>query len=386
VADPSERFMQRALQLAKRGLGHVEPNPMVGAALVRHDQILAEGWHRKFGQAHAEVDLLQRCRTEGIDPAGADLYVTLEPCCHHGKTPPCTEALIEARIARVFVATQDSSPNMSGKGCAQLRQNGIEVHMGLAEAKAAQLNEAYFKRTESGLPWMIAKWAQTLDGKIATATGQSKWISNERSRLIVHQYRARMDAIVVGIKTALADDPQLTARDVHRRRTARRVVIDPQLRLPTECRLVTSIGKNRTTPLTLAVHASIKTPEAERIELFRSLGAEFVFLEGDASSPLNLRPVFEHLATQHQATNVLIEGGARLFGSLFAQQLVDQVLAFVSPKLLADDSARSAMRGSQSPALGNAHQLKLLTTRRLDDDVLLDYRVIHPSEPMRRSG
>jgi diaminohydroxyphosphoribosylaminopyrimidine deaminase/5-amino-6-(5-phosphoribosylamino)uracil reductase len=347
------KLMQRALQLARRGRGAVEPNPMVGAVLARDGVILAQGYHRKFGQRHAEIDALRDAREDDIDPSGCDLYVTLEPCCHHGKTPPCAEAIIDANIARVFVAMEDLNPQVAGQGIAQLRAAGIEVHVGLCEAEATQLNEPYIKRTTIGLPWVIVKWAQTLDGKTATAGGDSQWISNEQSRRIVHQLRGRVDAIIVGINTALHDNPILTARDVRPRRIARRVVIDPRARLPRDANVF-----NDDAPLTVAVN----DPSAADLP-----GAEIVSLP--------LENVLRHLADAHGATNVLVEGGATLVGSLIEAKLVDELIVFTAPKLLGDDRALGAVRGLACERIADALPLQLRQVRRVGDDVMCRYVV-----------
>ncbi len=201
--------MDRALELAVQGQGFVEPNPMVGCVLVKDNQVIGEGWHQSFGQNHAEVNAILAAKT---DPAGASVFVTLEPCSHQGKTPPCVQALIQARVSRVVVACPDPNPSVAGQGIEQLRNAGLQVDVGLRQDKASEILAPYLKRTVTGLPWIIAKWAMTLDGKIATSTGDSQWISNEKSRAVVHQLRGRVDAIIVGAKTAVADDPLLTSR------------------------------------------------------------------------------------------------------------------------------------------------------------------------------
>ncbi len=322
--------MKRALRLAKRGQGYVEPNPMVGAVLVRDNQIVSEGYHRRCGGAHAEIEALRGV----VGPGGRaeDLYVTLEPCCHHGKTPPCTDAIIGAQVRRVFVAMEDPFEQVAGKGIAALREAGIEVHVELCESEARQLNEPYIKRVTTGLPWVIVKWAQTLDGKIATHTGDGQWISNERSRRVVHQLRARVDAIMVGVNTVIADDPQLTARGVRIRREAKRVVIDPNGRLPRGAKVL-----------------------------------------GDGPATIITSPPLRDVLRSLDATNVLVEGGATLIGSLFAEGLVDQVIAFVAPKVLG--GGLSAVGELTIDRIAGAQQLGLRRIKRIGDDVMLDYRV-----------
>jgi len=371
-------YIRRALQLARRGQGRVEPNPMVGAVLVRDGRIIGEGYHARFGGPHAEIVAIRDGRRRGQEVAGSDLYVTLEPCCHVGKTPPCTQAVIDAGIARVFVAMEDPDPRMRGGGLAQLRQAGIEVHIGLGESKARSLNEPFIKRTVVGLPWVIAKWAQTLDGRVATRTGDSKWISSDRSRQFVHRLRSRVDAVMVGIGTVLADDPRLTARHVKPKRPARRVVVDPDVKLPATARLLREAGPG----LTLAVRQGLLAEPSPRVLELAEAGVELVGLPEDSAdgSRLLLRPLLEHLATGREATNVLVEGGPRLLGALLREGLVDQVLAFVAPRLLGDTEARAAVEGLHRPRIAEATGLRLTGLRRVGEDVLLDYRVSYPQE------
>src|SRR6516165_11597427 len=238
-------FMARALELAERGRGYVEPNPLVGAVVVRDGKIIGEGWHQHYGEAHAEVYALAAA---GEPAQGATLYVSLEPCCHHGKTPPCTDAVLRAGIRRVVAAMPDPFPAVAGKGAEQLRQAGVPVEFGVGETEARRLNAPYLKLLATGWPWVHAKWAMSLDGKIATRSGDSRWISNETSRRRVHELRGRMDAIIAGIGTVLADNPQLTARPPGPR-TPARIVLDSQGRIPDDAIVVQSA---RITPTIIA--------------------------------------------------------------------------------------------------------------------------------------
>lgn len=341
------RLMRRALTLARRGEGRVEPNPMVGALLVRDGCVIAEGYHHACGKDHAEVD----CLNKVDDAAGATMFVTLEPCCHHGKTPPCAQALIAAKVARVVVAMTDPNPQVAGRGIAALRAAGIDVELGVCKTEARQLNEPFIKRMTTGMPWVIAKWAQTIDGRVATATGDSQWISNKQSRRFVHQVRARVDAIVAGIGTVIADNPRLTARDVPLRRQAKRVVIDPNLRIARDATLLTDDGP----PVVIAVN---------REHLHETV-------DGATLTALPLPDVLRSL----DATNVLVEGGPRLISAMFEAGLIDQVFAFIAPKLLGDDAARAAVSGASAAHIADARQLTLRRTKRFGDDVLLDYRI-----------
>ena len=248
--------MRRAVELAERGRGHVEPNPLVGAVIVRDGQIVGEGWHKKFGQAHAEVNAFT---SAGEAARGATLYVTLEPCCHHGKTPPCTDAVIRAGIARVVAALQDPFPQVAGQGAALLRAAGIPIEFGVCAKEARRQNAPYLKLLATGRPYVHAKWAMSLDGKIATRTGDSQWISNETSRRRVHELRGRMDGILVGIGTALADDPLLTARPPGPR-TACRVILDSKGRLPITSQLVRTAAQVPTLIVTVLQDANRIAP------------------------------------------------------------------------------------------------------------------------------
>ena len=365
-------YMKRALALARRGLGDVEPNPAVGCVIVRDGRIVGQGYHHKFGSPHAEVEAL---RDAGEAARGGTVYVTLEPCPHFGKTPPCDRALIAAGVKRVVMGALDPHPDRAGKGAEHLQEAGIEA--ALAEpaihAQCLELIEPFLKRSLTGLPYVIAKWAATVDGAIATATGDSKWISSEASRRIVHQLRGRVDAVVIGIGTALADDPLLTARGTRRRRIARRVVIDPSLRLPLTSQLVRSIKE---APLTLATtDASAASPAAAAM---REQGVEVIGLEqtGSADPPtLDLAPLLRHLVQQHEATNLLVEGGGRTIGTMMQQQLVDELQVFIGPRILGDGGAPRPVTCQAPPTkISGGIELKLTGLRRTGDDVLLRYR------------
>jgi len=365
--------MTRALAVAARGLGRVEPNPMVGAVLLRDGEAVAEGWHTAYGGPHAEVAALAAAREAGVDPGGLTMAVSLEPCSHHGKTPPCADALIAAGVARVVVAMTDPNPEVAGRGIARLRAAGVEVVEGVLEAEARQLNRAYLKRVEAGRPWVTLKWAQTLDGRIATASGDSKWITGDAARRRVHELRGRVDAVMVGIGTAVADNPRLTARGVEVRRVARRVVVDPALRLPRDSHLLTDDGP----PVTLATSGKADpTGLPGAVEIFK-LNTMFERQGSDGGSPgvLELGPLMRHLAEAHGATNVLVEGGAKLAGALFEQGLVDEVWAFVAPRVAGDDSARGAVSGLRCLRIDDTLRLTLEAVERVGDDVLLRYVV-----------
>lgn len=318
-----DQFMQRALALAKRGQGRVEPNPMVGAVLVRNGQIIAEGWHRRFGGPHAEVEVFKRCTTT---PAGATLYVSLEPCCYHGKTPPCTEAVIAAGVARVVVAMVDPNPRVAGQGLEILRRAGVKVDAGVCEEAAQALNAPFTKLIRTQKPWIIAKWAQSIDGKIATHTGDAKWISDETCRAHAHRTRGRLDGIIVGVGTVLSDDPLLTCRVGRPKRVATRIVLDPHLRTPRDAQLI------QTAPQTPTLLFCASEASRENRQALVNAGCEVVPVDCDASGlPLDsiLRLLYER-----KMTNVLVEGGGQTLGQFFERQFVDEVHCYIAPRLI----------------------------------------------------
>lgn len=372
--------MRRSLTLAARGLGKVEPNPMVGCVIVRDGRVVGEGYHKKFGGPHAEVEALASAKRRGASPQGADVFVTLEPCCHHGKTPPCTDALIAAKVRRVTAAMLDPFEKVSGRGIAALRAAGIAVEVGLCGDEAARLNERFVKRVTTGLPWVTLKWAQSLDGRIAAADGSSRWISGDSAREWVHVLRGRVDAVMVGIGTVLADDPRLTARPADTRdvkRKARRVVVDPSLRLPDSAAL---LGTLHDAPLTIVTSERASASNSSRVAGLLEKGVEVLavglFAESSEAMAgrLDLRAALRHLAQTHGATQVLVEGGAALAGSLLAQDMVDEIITFVSPRLLGDEGI-APVRGLVIQAMADARALTLRHVERQGDDIRLEYLV-----------
>jgi diaminohydroxyphosphoribosylaminopyrimidine deaminase/5-amino-6-(5-phosphoribosylamino)uracil reductase len=352
--------MQRALELAERGRGYVEPNPLVGAVLVKNGKIVGEGWHEKYGQAHAEVNAIDKAREAA---RGATLYVTLEPCCHHGKTPPCTDAIIESGIAHVVAATADPFPQVAGQGAKALQAAGIPISFGIGEEEARHQNVPYFKLLSAGRPYVHAKWAMTLDGKIATRTGDSKWISNEASRRKVHELRGRMDGIVAGIGTALADDPMLTARPPGPR-VATRVILDSRARLPLTAKLVTTAQQ---TP-TLVVVADGADPK--RLRTLESSGCQTLSLPRDAGGRPALTDLLTHLG-KLRWTNLLVEGGAEVLGAFFDARAIDEVHVFVAPTLVGGSEARTALGGAGVQHVAEALSLARVATETVDGDLYI---------------
>ena len=333
-SDPTA-VMRRALDLARQGEGAVEPNPMVGAVVVDSSlTLIGEGYHQIFGGPHAEVHALAQA---GGRAGGATLFVTLEPCCHHGKTPPCVDAILKAGIARVVVATPDPFPQVAGRGIDRLREAGVQVEVGLLQDEARDVLAPFTRLVEQGRPWVHAKWAMTLDGKIASHTGHSRWISNSDSRAVVHQLRGRMDAIAVGIGTALADDPLLTVRPPGRRQPLR-VVFDRHARLPETSQLVVTA---RDVPV--LVICGPEAPAAQ-VDGLRRAGAEVLI----AGAPADDRAMIDFALCElgkRRCTNLLVEGGTRLLGSFFDAAAIDEVHAFVAPKLIGGASSPSPLGG-----------------------------------------
>lgn len=358
TSEIDQRWMQYALEIARRGQGAVEPNPMVGCVIVVDDQLVAEGWHEQFGQAHAEVNAL--AKTGQADLSEATLYVTLEPCAHHGKTPPCAQAVIAAGIKRVVIAMQDPFPQVDGQGIAQMREAGIEVITGIAQQQAELLNAPYIKRQTEHRPWVIGKWAMTLDGKIATHAGSSQWISNEKSRAIVHQIRGRVDAVIVGHQTALADDPQLDARPPGPR-NATRIVVARNPAIDHSSHLVSTADQ-----LPVIITAGPDADDAYLAEL-RKQSVEVLCFDDSESI---LSDLLLELG-RREFTNVLIEGGAGLLGACMDQNLIDEVHVFIAPKMVGASSAPSPIGGVGIDNMQDALQLKNQRVEMIDGDIYI---------------
>lgn len=357
-------MMERAIRLASKGRGRVEPNPMVGCVVAKRGRVLGAGWHRRFGGPHAEVEALSRA---GAKARGATAYVTLEPCCHVGKTGPCTKALIEAGIARVVVSMRDPFAKVRGKGIRQLRAAGIEVVVGCMEAEARALNGPYLMLRERERPWVIAKWAMSLDGRIATRAGRSQWISGEKSRQFVHRLRGQVDGVVVGIGTVLADDPQLTCRTVRPLRQATRIVLDSRLRIRAGSVLVRSAGD---VPVIIATTARAQTAARKRLE---KLGCEILVCR-EKGGVVDVGDLLRKLG-RREMTNVLVEGGAGVHGAFFDAGLVDEVVAFVSPKLIGGATAPGPVGGVGKLAVGENVFEPGWSIKKLDDDMCIRGRL-----------
>ena len=368
--DTDHTHLTRAIELAQQGLGRVSPNPLVGAVVVGDgDVVLGEGWHQAYGGPHAEVEAIRACG--GADLRGATMYVSLEPCCHHGRQPPCTDAILEAGIGRVVVASDDPTEKASGRGLGILRDEGVQVDVAGGElaGKARLLNQPFRKRARTGRPWVLFKSAMSLDGKVATQTGDSKWISGEDSRLRTHRWRSEADAVAVGIGTALADDPQLTARVDGVHRQPRRVVFDSTARLPLGSQLVAG-----TAELPLVVVVSRAAPRSATDALERA-GVEVIVATGE-NEPARVRSALDQLgALDPPVSSVLLEGGPHLAGAFLDADEIDEVRLFIAPLLLGGRTARDPLEGEAVERISEAVRALTLECESFADDVLISARL-----------
>lgn len=351
------RHMGRALELAARGRGSVEPNPMVGCVICEGSRILSEGWHARFGGPHAEVVALEKI---DFQTDGATLYVTLEPCSHHGKTPPCAEAIVASGIRRVVISHPDPFPQVDGRGLTLLKDAGLQVEVGLLKTESEKLNAPYLKLLRRGMPWVIAKWAMTLDGKIATRDHHSQWISGDSSREVVHQIRGRVDGILIGLRTAQIDDPLLTARPSGPR-TATRIVLDSQAKLSLHSRLVSSAQQ---APVLVATG-----PDAQDDDIQRLAAAGCQMIVCTPADPVERVTTLLKELGDRQFTNVLVEGGAQVFGSFFDAKAVDEVHAFVAPKIVGGQDSLTPLAGRGVSQMTEALQLRRATINCTGDDI-----------------
>jgi diaminohydroxyphosphoribosylaminopyrimidine deaminase/5-amino-6-(5-phosphoribosylamino)uracil reductase len=366
-----EKMMRRALAQAKRGVGKTAPNPAVGCVIVRDGVVVGTGWHRKAGTPHAEVHAL---KAAGELAAGADVYVTLEPCAHYGKTPPCAKALIEARVRRVFVGMVDPNPLVAGGGINMLRAAGIEVEAGILEKECQALNRPFLKWIKTRLPFVLLKSAVTLDGKTATASGDSRWVTGDLARLEVHRLRGRMDAIMVGVGTVIADDPQLTCR-VPGGKDPLRVVVDSTLRIPLHAAL---LGLKSSAPTLVA---TVSRDQA-RIAALAARGAE-VLICAEQAGRVNLADLLRRLG-ERGVQSVLLEGGSQLAGAALRADLIDRCQIYLAPKLVGG-VAPGIFAGAGVPLMADAINLHDLTVKRVGPDLLVEGDLVNPSSIGPRS-
>jgi len=355
-------YMEHALSLAKLALGHASPNPAVGAVVVKEGVIAGEGYTQPPGSHHAEVVALQQA---GEKARGAAMYVTLEPCSYYGRTPPCTQAIAAAGIAEVHLSIVDPNPLVCGRGKAELEAAGVRTFLGEYEEEAREINESYVKFITSGVPFVLAKFAMSLDGKIATKTGDSRWISGEESRRYVHGLRHQVDAIMVGVNTIIADDPQLTARAGREGGKAEkqplRIIVDRRGRTPLTARVLQMPGKTL-----VAVAGEIESAKAGALA---QAGAEVLRLPS-REEQVDLGELLRVLG-KREVTSLLVEGGATLFGSLFEQDLVDKLLVFIAPIIIGGGEAKSSVEGKGVEKVAQAMSLSRVKVETLGDDVLI---------------
>ena len=373
-------FMRRAIELAKKGGGYVHPNPLVGCVVVKDDEIIAEGYHEKYGEYHAERNALTRCQSETKD---ASLYVTLEPCCHYGKTPPCTEIIIEKGIKKVFVGILDPNPLVAGKGVKILQDAGIEVEVGLCEDEIRELNKVFLKYITTKRPYVIMKTAMTLDGKIAAFTGDSRWVTNEESRQLVHELRSEMAAVVVGIGTVLADDPMLNVRLEGNPHQPIRIVVDSNLRIPFDSQLVKTAKEYRTIVATTKSLADCADDtDFSGLPLgFSSLtltdladsGVEILECQSN-NGHVDINDLMNKLGAKG-IDSILLGGGGTLNAAFLEAGCVDEVWAFIAPKIIGGEGAKTPVSGKGIAKMNDAIQLQDIDIQNINGDILIKGKI-----------
>lgn len=351
--------MRRAIELAKKGGGYVHPNPLVGCVVVKDGEIIAEGYHEKYGEFHAERNALLRCQSE---TKGASLYVTLEPCCHYGKTPPCTEIIIEKGIKKVFVGILDPNPLVAGKGVKILQDAGIEVEVGLCDDEIRELNKVFLKYITTKRPYVIMKTAMTLDGKIAAFTGDSRWVTNEESRKMVHQLRSEMAGVIVGIGTVLADDPMLNVRLEGNPHQPIRIVVDSNLRIPRNSKLIRTAKEYRT--IVACCHFELKL-EMTGIELLECQSI---------NNHVDINDLMTKLGSMG-IDSLLLEGGGTLNAAFLEAGCVDEVWAFIAPKIIGGEGAKTPVSGKGIAKMNDAIQLQNIDIKNINGDILIKGKI-----------
>ena len=350
-------FMRRALQLAENGIGKTSPNPLVGAVIVKDDKIIGEGWHECFGQAHAEVNAVNNA-TENIE--GATMYVNLEPCCHYGKTPPCTELLIEKKVKRVVVGTLDPNPLIAGKGVQRMREAGIEASVGVLKKECERLNEVFFHYIQTRQPFVVLKAAMSLDGKIAAPSGESKWITEEEARKDVQKLRNRYSAIMVGVGTVITDDPELTCRFEGGRNPVR-IILDSSLRTPLSSNVLRNQEKNATWVV------CTERASAERAEQMEKLGASVIRCKS-LKGHIDLVDLMEKLG-ERSIDSILLEGGGTVNDSALEQDIVSKIILYVAPKIIGGEKSKTFVGGQGIGKLDQAYPLQIDSMERVGEDL-----------------
>lgn len=356
-----ESYIKLTLELAKKGIGKVSPNPLVGCVIIKDERIIGAGYHEKFGGNHAEVNAINSAR-ENLE--GAILYINLEPCSHHGKTPPCVDKIIEKKVKRVVIGTLDMNPVVSGAGIKKLKTAGIEVKVGLLEKECIDLNKFFFKYITKKLPYVTLKAAQTIDGKIADTTGNSKWVSSAASRRHVHLLRAKYDAVLVGSGTVKSDDPTLTVR-LTEGRNPKRIILDSKLELSSNHKIFsTNNDKNL-----IVVTTKNNIDKKRRIKRLNSLGVKILFAKENSDGKINLKSALTELA-KNQISSILVEGGCEIYTSFLKENLYDNIILFIAPKLLG--SGLPLVNSFGKSTIKNALKVKFVNIESVDDDLYVE--------------
>ena len=370
---PEEKYMRRAIELAKKGSGHVNPNPLVGAVIVRDGEIIGEGYHECYGQLHAERNAIANAKKRGNSLEGSTIYVTLEPCCHYGKTPPCTEAIIEEKIARVVVGSDDPNPLVSGKGFQMLREKGIEVIPHFLKEECDAMNHVFFHYIRTGTPYVAMKYAMTMDGKIACYTGDSKWVTGEESRAHVQTLRNHYKGIMAGIGTVLADDPMLNCR-IEGGRDPIRIIADSHLRIPIDSQLVRTAGQQ---PLIVACLPDADEEKAAQlqekgVEVLRIPGVTTADITEEQNEVISLPVLMKELGAR-KIDGILLEGGGQLNESALQAGIVDRIYCYIAPKIFGGAQAKTPVEGQGLTRAADAWQFNRIGMQEFGQDILLEY-------------
>ncbi|MFA6979971.1 MAG: bifunctional diaminohydroxyphosphoribosylaminopyrimidine deaminase/5-amino-6-(5-phosphoribosylamino)uracil reductase RibD [Ignavibacteriaceae bacterium] len=355
-----ESYIKLTLEIAKKGIGFVSPNPLVGAVLVKEGKIIGAGYHQKYGEAHAEVNAINSA-SESVE--GATLFVNLEPCSHFGKTPPCVDALLESKIKKVVIGTLDMNPIVCGNGIQKLKDNGVEVKVGILENECVELNKFFFKNVTKKTPYVTLKSAITIDGKIADASFQSKWITSTASRKQVHKLRNEYDAVLIGANTVNKDDPQLTVRLVEGR-NPKRIILDPNLKSCIDRKIFHS-EKN------VLLVTSVEKKNSPKVKALQELGVKILFARTDEQKQFRLKTVLKKIGDEN-ITSILVEGGAKVYNSFIKENLFDEMQIFIAPKLLGSGIQFLSDFGIKE--MSKARKLSLHSFEKYDDDLLLNLR------------
>ena len=370
---PEEKYMRRAIELAKKGSGHVNPNPLVGAVIVRDGEIIGEGYHECYGQLHAERNAIANAKKRGNSLEGSTIYVTLEPCCHYGKTPPCTEAIIEEKIAKVVVGSDDPNPLVSGKGFQMLREKGIEVIPHFLKEECEAINHVFFHYIRTGTPYVAMKYAMTMDGKIACYTGDSKWVTGEKSRAHVQTLRNHYKGIMAGIGTVLADDPMLNCR-IEGGRDPIRIIADSHLRIPMDSQLVRTAGQQ---PLIVACLPDADEEKAAQlqekgVEVLRIPGVTTADITEEQKEVISLPVLMKELGAR-KIDGILLEGGGQLNESALQAGIVDRIYCYIAPKIFGGAQAKTPVEGQGLTRAADAWQFNRIGMQEFGQDILLEY-------------